>query len=105
MKAVGKTVLTNVPRDLVPGIADVATRIGRTSTYRAVITHPLVRSGYDARGSIQMPDIAGIRALATTLFTPPGTPPPRSTRCHRPRPRLGLRRGYLQAGGDPSPDP
>ena len=76
MKAIGKTVLTNVPRELVPGLADVATRVGRTSTYRAVITHPLVRSGYDSRGSIQLPDIAGIRALATTLFTPAGTTPP-----------------------------
>ena len=76
MKAIGKTVLTNVPRDLVPGIADVATRVGRTSTYRAVITQPLVRSGYDGRGSIQLPDIKGIRALATTLFPPSGTPPP-----------------------------
>jgi polyisoprenyl-teichoic acid--peptidoglycan teichoic acid transferase len=76
LRAVGKTVVTNVPRDLVPGIADIAARVSRTSTYRTVVTHPLVRSGSDARGSIQLPDIAGIRALAAALFSTPGTLPP-----------------------------
>lgn len=75
LKAVGKTVVTNVPRDRVADIADVAARVGRTSTYRTVITHPLVRSGFDSRGSIQLPDIDGIRALAATIFTTPGTVP------------------------------
>jgi LCP family protein required for cell wall assembly len=68
MKALSKTIVTNVPRDIVPAIADVASRVGRSSTYRAVITHPLVRPGYDARGSIQLPDIPAIRALAAQLY-------------------------------------
>jgi LCP family protein required for cell wall assembly len=76
LKALSKTVVTNVPRDIVPGVADVASRIGRSSTYRAVITHPLVRSGYDSRGSIQLPDIPGIRELSASLFTTSGVVPP-----------------------------
>ena len=32
MKAVGKTVVTNIPRKLVPDIAEIAARVGRTST-------------------------------------------------------------------------
>jgi hypothetical protein len=41
-----------------------------------VITHPLVRGAYDVRGSIQVPDIPDIRALAASLFPPSGTLPP-----------------------------
>ena len=44
LKAVGQTVTTNVPRKLLPDLADAATKIGRNGTYRAVITHPLVAS-------------------------------------------------------------
>ena len=80
LKAVGKTVVTNIPRSLLPDLADVASRVGRTATYRAVINHPLVRSGSDVRGSILKPDLAGIRKLADALFTPTGTPPPATDR-------------------------
>ena len=41
---------------------------GATQTYRAVITHPLVRGAYDERGSIQVPDIPDIRALAASAL-------------------------------------
>ena len=76
LQAVGKTVETNVPRDLIPSLADVASRVDRAATYRVVIRHPLVRSGSDARGSILIPDVARIRSLATSLFSAPGTRPP-----------------------------
>ena len=75
LKAVGQTVETNLPRDLVVPLAQVAGRVDRSRTYRAVVTYPLVRPGFDVRGSIQLPDVAGIRTLAAQLFPPPGTVP------------------------------
>src|SRR5204862_6089644 len=61
IKALGNTVQTNIPRSLVPDLADMATRIGRKQTYRVVITHPPVKGAFDGRGSIQVPDVAAIR--------------------------------------------
>jgi LCP family protein required for cell wall assembly len=80
VKALGKTVSTNVPRKKLPDYADLATRIDRKGTYRAVIRHPLVRSGYDRRGSIQLPDVKAIRKLAAELFTEPGVTPDKEYR-------------------------
>ena len=76
LKAIGSTVETNVPRKKLPDLADAAANINRKGTYRAVITHPLVRGAYDSRGSIQKPDIGDIRALANAIFPPTGTLPP-----------------------------
>ena len=76
IKALGATVETNLPRSLVPDLADMATKIGRRQTYRTVITHPLVKGTSDARGSIQVPDVAAIRKLVAVLFPATGTPPP-----------------------------
>jgi LCP family protein required for cell wall assembly len=76
IKSIGATVQTNVPRKALPDLAEAASRIGRAQTYRAVITQPLVRGAYDERGSIQVPDIPDIRALASSLFPPSGTLPP-----------------------------
>ena len=56
MRAIGETVTTNVPRKVLPDLADAMAKIGREDTYRAVITSPLVSSGFDARGSIQLPN-------------------------------------------------
>jgi LCP family protein required for cell wall assembly len=75
MRAVGQTLQTNVPREMLPDLADVMTRIDRTRTYRAVIEHPLVVGDFDDRGSIQVPDLKAIKALATTLFPEPGVLP------------------------------
>jgi polyisoprenyl-teichoic acid--peptidoglycan teichoic acid transferase len=75
LRALGQTVETNIPRKLVPDLAAVAVRVGRQQTYRAVIAHPLVRPGYDARGSIQIPDVKAIRALVAKLFPPTGQLP------------------------------
>ncbi len=76
LKSLPGTVETNVPRKALPDLADAASHVGRGQTYRAVIDHPLVKGRYDARGSIQVPDIPDIRALAGDLFTPAGTLPP-----------------------------
>jgi LCP family protein required for cell wall assembly len=76
LKSLPGTVETNVPRKALPDLADAASHVGRGQTYRAVIDHPLVKGRYDARGSIQVPDIPDIRALAGDLFSPAGTLPP-----------------------------
>jgi len=75
LRAMGQTVTTNIPRKLVPDLAEDASRIGRKQTYRAVITHPFVKPGYDSRGSIQIPDLKAIKALAAKLFPAPGELP------------------------------
>ena len=75
LRAIGGAMSTNVPRTLLPELAKVMPNIDRSKTYRAVITSPLVRPAYDYRGSIQVPDVPGIRALATEVFPPSGTLP------------------------------
>ncbi len=46
LKALPGTIETNVPRKALPDLAEAANAVGRGQTYRAVVTHPLVRSGY-----------------------------------------------------------
>jgi LCP family protein required for cell wall assembly len=75
LRAIGQTVSTNVPRSILPDLADDMSRIGRAQTYRAVIDHPLVKPGLDYRGSIQLPDYKGILALSALIFPTPGTLP------------------------------
>ena len=75
LKSLSRTVQTNVPRKLVPDLVEWAKDVNRQDTYRDVIDHPLVRGTLDRRGSVQIPDIQGIRALAGRLFTEPGTLP------------------------------
>ena len=74
-QALGDTIQTNIPpariRDLVP----LAAQIGPGDIYKTVINHPLVRPGFDIRGSIQLPDLRAIRLLGASLFTPVGTRP------------------------------
>jgi len=59
----------------VPDLVEWAKDVSRGDTYRDVIDHPLVRGTLDRRGSVQIPNIKGIRALAARLFTEPGTLP------------------------------
>jgi polyisoprenyl-teichoic acid--peptidoglycan teichoic acid transferase len=75
LQAVGNTMETNIPRDLLPDLAEVAGEIDREQTYRTVVNQPLVHSGFDVRGSIQIPDVDAIRALAAKLFPTDGTLP------------------------------
>ena len=103
LQAVGKTVETNVPRDLLPDLADLATQVGREQTYRAVVTHPLVGSGFDVRGSIQIPDVPGIRALAAKLFPTDGSLP--SADYGLPKPSGTAVSGSGVGGCNPAPKP
>ena len=75
LEAIGQTVQTNVPRSLLPDLADLAGQVGREQTYRTVVNHPLVGSGFDVRGSIQIPDVDAIRDLAAKLFPIDGSLP------------------------------
>ena len=64
LKAVGKTVTTNVPRKILPDLADAATKVGRNGPTGRSSRIRWSASGYDARGSIQIPNLKAIRALA-----------------------------------------
>jgi LCP family protein required for cell wall assembly len=75
LEAIGKTVQTNMPRGLLPDLAELASEVGRAQTYRTVVNHPLVASGFDVRGSIQIPDVDAIRDLAAELFPIDGSLP------------------------------
>ena len=103
LQALGKTVETNLPRDLLPDLADLATQVGREQTYRAVVTHPLVGSGFDVRGSIQIPDVPGIRALAAELFPTDGSLP--SSDYGLPKPSSTAVSGSGVGGCNPAPKP
>jgi polyisoprenyl-teichoic acid--peptidoglycan teichoic acid transferase len=76
LRALGNTVETNVPPRLLPDLAPLVTQISRKSVYQAIIRYPLVHPNAtaDARGSIQIPDLAKIKTLGAQLFPPPGTP-------------------------------
>ena len=76
LQAMGQTVETNIPRDLVATLLGYATKVDRSSTYRSVVTGAaLIHSGYDARGYIFIGDFDAIRARAAELFPAPGTLP------------------------------
>ena len=76
LKAMSKTVETNLPRKLVATLVEYARKIDRGDTYRAVVAgNGMLRSGYDARGYILIGDFDKIRVRADDLFTPPGQLP------------------------------
>jgi LCP family protein required for cell wall assembly len=75
LRAMSRTVGTNIPRSLVPTLVEYAQRVDRSETYRSVVAAPLVRAGFDARGSVLFGDFAAIRARAAELFPAPGTLP------------------------------
>src|SRR5947208_4524664 len=78
LRAIGAAIQTNVPPRLLPTLAPLMTRIGKKSSYHAIIRYPLVHPSAtpDPRGSIQLPDLAAIRKLAASMFTAPGVEPP-----------------------------
>ncbi len=92
LKAVGDTVKTDIPVDRLPEFAAIADEMsGKGSVVRAVIGHPLVDAKQTRYGQSQVPDLKKIRAVAATLFSPPGTPPtpwptPKPTKAPKPTP-------------------
>jgi polyisoprenyl-teichoic acid--peptidoglycan teichoic acid transferase len=75
LKSIGKTIQTNLKPAFIADHIAVARKVVRKDTFRTVVKYPLVRSGSDARGSIQIPDLKKIRAMAARLFTDPGVRP------------------------------
>jgi anionic cell wall polymer biosynthesis LytR-Cps2A-Psr (LCP) family protein len=89
LDAVGDTVRTDLPPERLPGLAALAEEIGGANTTRVVIQAPLVRGTSNAYGSVQIPDLAAIRAVAAALFPTPGIAPtpwptPRATPTPKP---------------------
>ncbi len=67
---------TDVPADRLPDLAAIADELNPTSTYRMVLAHPWVKPGNDpVLGSVQIPDLALIRAAVASIAPPPGTVP------------------------------
>ena len=90
---------------MLPDLAAWAAEVDRADTYRAVVSHPLVKSGFDVRGSIQIPDVPAIRALAATLFPPAGTLPDSATRVPEPLPGKPTASGVAGCAPAPAPPP
>jgi LCP family protein required for cell wall assembly len=75
LKAVGKTIKTDVPVELLPQLAAVVDEVTNANITRVVIRHPLVRSEQTRYGSSLNPDVEAIRAVAAALFPEPGGDP------------------------------
>ncbi len=74
--AVGHDVETDLPRDQLPNLAAIAAEMGPGSIYQVVIKIPLIKPKTIAPyGSVQVPDLARIRAMAAALFSEPGSKP------------------------------
>lgn len=73
--ALGKTIRTDLPQDLAPRLAEFAAGIDARDVTQAVVQPPLVRYGHNAYGSVLIPDLAAIRAVADGLFSATGTKP------------------------------
>ena len=91
LDAVGATVRTDLPAERLPALAALAEEIGGANTTRVVIRAPLVHGSSNAFGSVQIPNLAAIRAVAAALFPPPGTAPipwptPTPTKAPKPSP-------------------
>ena len=77
LRAMSRTVETNIPRSLVATLVEHARKVDRSKTYRAIVVgRGVIWAGFDARGYILNGDFAAIRARADRLFPPAGTLPP-----------------------------
>jgi LCP family protein required for cell wall assembly len=75
LEAVGQTVRTDMPVELLPQLSAIVDEVDNTNITRAVIRHPLVRSEQTRYGSSLNPDVEAIREVAAKLFPPPGGDP------------------------------
>ena len=74
--AVGHNVETDLPRDQLPNLAAIASEMGPKSIYQVVVKIPLIKPAtISPYGSVQVPNLARIQAMAAELFSPPGTRP------------------------------
>ena len=75
LDAVGKTIKTDLPPELLPDLAAVVDEMKSKGVTKAVINHPLVSSKTTRYGSSLVPDLTAIRAMAAKLFSPVGVKP------------------------------
>ncbi len=74
--AVGRDVETDLPRDRLPALAAIASEMGPKSIFQVVVKIPLIKPAtISPYGSVQVPNLARIQAMAAGLFSPPGTRP------------------------------
>ena len=73
--ALGKTIRTDIPQELAPRLAEFAADIDARDVTQAVVQPPLVAYGRNAYGSVLVPDLVAIRAVADALFSATGTKP------------------------------
>ncbi len=71
----GDTVRTSFPVDGLDDAAVLLDEIDDKDFIRVVIKSPLVRGARNGYGSVQIPDVAAIRAMASGVFSEPGVPP------------------------------
>jgi LCP family protein required for cell wall assembly len=75
LKAVGKSVRTDVPTERLPALAAILDESAEATMVRVVIKHPLVHPKSTKYGDAQDPDLPAILAMAANLFPEPGTTP------------------------------
>ncbi len=75
LKAVGKSIRTDLPTDQLPTLAATLDEAGSDAMTRVVIKHPLVHPLETRFGDGQDPDLAAILAMADKLFPEPGATP------------------------------
>jgi len=76
LAAVGATVRTDLPADRLPQLAALAEQIGGSSTTKLVLGSPMIKSGDMTQyGSIFVPVMSKIAAMAKVVFGPPGANP------------------------------
>jgi LCP family protein required for cell wall assembly len=96
LEALGDTVRTDLPASRLPELAALAEEIGGDATTLVVIKSPLVHSGGKNHpyGSVQVPVVPAIQAMAKLVFPAPGIAP---TPWPTPKP--------TKAPASPSPSP
>jgi LCP family protein required for cell wall assembly len=70
----GSMVKTDLPPDRLPELAALADASGATDIVRVVVQRPLIKPATGRYGSVQIPDLAAIRAMTSIVLPPPGTP-------------------------------
>jgi LCP family protein required for cell wall assembly len=73
--AVGRTMRSDVPVDQLPTLAAILDEVDRDDMVSVVIRHPLVHPVSTRYGASQDGDLPAIRAMASALFSAPGTTP------------------------------